>query len=90
MQISWRIWDNYPDLHIFPVDGKRPVAALSVSVAVDDVEVRHQGRPRVAILTQGGPGVDPVTNLANITQIKSQVRVLFSYVLIFSNVFMKS
>ena len=45
---------------------------LSVSVAVHDVEVRHQGRPRVAVLAQGGPGVDPVSNLANITQIQSE------------------
>ena len=61
---------TWPDLHIFPVDGKGPVATLSVSVALHDVQVRHQGRPRVAVLTQRGPGVDPFTNLPNISQIK--------------------
>ena len=52
------------------MDGKGPVATLSVSVALHDVQVRHQGRPRVAVLTQRGPGVDPFTNLPNISQIK--------------------
>ena len=54
------------DLHILPVDGKRPVAALGVRVAVDDVEVGHQGCPGVAVLAQRRPRVDPVTNLGSI------------------------